>query len=79
MDEHKWEILYQETSSVFTTHLTARMKVPGGWLYRVELDEPSSEDSRQMVLAVTFVPDPPTRPKATKGPTKRATKGPPRR
>ncbi len=71
LSEGEWEILDEEVDCGFSTDLTARMSVPGGWLYRVEIDKPSSDESRQFALAVAFVPDPPIRSRATKGPPRR--------
>ena len=58
----KWEQVAKDQVDD-TTHWTARLKVPGGWLYRVEVDTPISENARTRVLAITFVPDTTPEPK----------------
>ncbi|MHC4067208.1 MAG: hypothetical protein ACYSUI_22275 [Planctomycetota bacterium] len=58
--DHKWEQITNE-SDEFEYRRTCRMSVPGGWLYRYELDKPISDDARQSSLAMTFVPKPKTR------------------
>lgn len=45
----------QETCSSRSTY---KLKVEGGWLYRVEANEVVSEESRGFAVALAFVPAP---------------------
>jgi len=53
----KWEVISEEDTDA--RRRTERLRVDGGWLYRVEVFGPVSEDMNQRSLALTFVPDRP--------------------
>ncbi len=54
---HEWQIVCEE-SKEYEQRRTLRMRVPGGFLYRYELNTPVSEESCQLALAMMFVPQP---------------------
>jgi hypothetical protein len=53
----KWTLVEErhDEKSV-ETRRTARMRVRGGYLYRVEVEAPHGLNSRQTALALAFVP-----------------------
>lgn len=57
---HKWELVYEPP---YGAHITHRMAVPGGWLYKVEV---SSNEGHQVSISTCFVPHPlASKPKPT--------------
>lgn len=54
--EMHWEKVAHEREDG-GSRTTSRLKVEGGWLYRVEANVIVSERSRQFVAALQFVPD----------------------
>ena len=61
--KQEWQIICDETDGVHT-QCTARLNVPGGWIYRFESLEPVSENDCQNSVALVFVPRPKHRVKA---------------
>jgi hypothetical protein len=50
--KHEWEIIESEPG-----HVTARMLVPGGWLYRYSWTMPNSEEGTEDEFnQIAFVP-----------------------
>jgi hypothetical protein len=53
----KWEVIVERRNEHdVPVDRTERLKVPGGWLYRVIRDDMAVDDSRDAV-ALVFVPD----------------------
>jgi hypothetical protein len=50
-----WEVVCNESGQP-ETRRTARLRVPGGHIYRCEVQTPSGEDFTQLAVAMVFVP-----------------------
>lgn len=64
-NERKWKLIAEEKDQ-YETRRTARLRVPGGYLYRYEIDTPHGEDARQTTVAMAYVPQPPGRERLAK-------------
>lgn len=53
---YDWELVNKSDLPPAGWRTTHRLRVPGGWLYKVEVDVPAGLDSRQTVVALQFVP-----------------------
>jgi len=54
-DHEGWQTVYADQH---TGEVTGRMRVPGGWLYRINDPMPLRGGTLPRAIAMTFVPDP---------------------